>query len=113
MAATSRSSCRRPSPPRCASGSSGSDAREADRRLRRRAGRTTWTETGVGIRGKQMRLLSFLAGLAGMFIAAAAAAQTPAPAAQPGAPPPPLEAENSWHLDLTTGGRVTIQLRPD
>ncbi len=60
-----------------------------------------------------MRLLSFLAGIAGMFIAAAAAAQAPAPAARPGAPPPPLEAENSWHLDLTTGGRVTIQLRPD
>lgn len=60
-----------------------------------------------------MRLLSFLAGLAGMLIAAAAAAQAPAPAAQPGAAPPPLESENSWHLDLTTGGRVTIQLRPD
>ncbi|MDP8993836.1 MAG: peptidylprolyl isomerase, partial [Pseudomonadota bacterium] len=28
-------------------------------------------------------------------------------------PPPLLEAENAWHLDLSTGGRVTIQLRPD
>ncbi len=31
----------------------------------------------------------------------------------PPPPPPPLEAENSWLLDLSTGGRVTIQLRPD
>jgi len=61
-----------------------------------------------------MRLLSFLAGLAGMLIAGAAAAQAPAPSAQPGAPPPPpLEAGNTWHLDLSTGGRVSIQLRPD
>ena len=54
-----------------------------------------------------MRLLSFLAGLAALLTAAPALAQTaPAPA-------PPLEPENSWHLDLSTGGRVTIQLRPD
>jgi cyclophilin family peptidyl-prolyl cis-trans isomerase len=56
--------------------------------------------------------------------------QTPAPATQPQAqpaapaqpaatapriapPPPPLAAENTWNLDLSTGGRVVIQLRPD
>jgi peptidylprolyl isomerase len=56
-----------------------------------------------------MRLLSFLTGLTGFFLAGALAAQTP------GTPPapPPLEAGNAWHLDLSTGGRVTIQLRPD
>jgi peptidylprolyl isomerase len=37
----------------------------------------------------------------------AAHAQT---AATPMAAPPP---ENVWHLDLSTGGRVSIQLRPD
>ena len=38
-------------------------------------------------------------------------ASAPAPSALPGAPA--LEAENTLHLDLSTGGRVTIQLRPD
>ena len=55
-----------------------------------------------------MRLLSFLAALVGMFMAAALAAQVPAP----GAPPAP-DPENTWLLDLSTGGRVAIQLRPD
>ena len=61
-------------------------------------------------------------------------AQTPAPAPQPEAqqpaarqapvqptasapraapPPPPLQPDNTWNLDLSTGGRVVIQLRPD
>jgi peptidylprolyl isomerase len=45
-----------------------------------------------------------------------AAAQTPP--AQPAPPrvappPPPLSPENTWNLDLSTGGRVVIQLRPD
>jgi peptidylprolyl isomerase len=55
--------------------------------------------------------LSKIAGLAlGLFAAAAAtAAQLPADFA----PPPPLQPENAWHLDLSTGGRVTVQLRPD
>ena len=56
-----------------------------------------------------MRLLSFLTGLTGLFLAGALAAQTPATPP----PPPPLEAGNAWHLDLSTGGRVTVQLRPD
>ena len=59
-----------------------------------------------------MRLLSFLTGLAGLFVAGALVAQTPQP--QMAAPSPPTaEPENLWHLDLSTGGRVTIQLRPD
>ena len=45
----------------------------------------------------------------------------PAPATAPATPiarpqlnvTPALEPENTWHLDLSTGGRVTIQLRPD
>lgn len=52
------------------------------------------------------------------------AAQPPAAAAQPPAtqpspnfravpPPPPLDPANTWNLDLSTGGRVVIQLRPD
>jgi len=62
------------------------------------------------------RLLSIIAGAAGLFMAAVLAAQTPP--VQPGdlkaAPPPPaLEADNVWNLDLSTGGRVVIQLRPD
>ncbi|HYJ51702.1 MAG TPA: peptidylprolyl isomerase [Allosphingosinicella sp.] len=57
------------------------------------------------------RLSSILLALAGLFVSAHAAAQAPVAAAY--APPPPLEAENSWILDLSTGGRVVIQLRPD
>ena len=59
-----------------------------------------------------MRLLSFLAGLAGLFVAGGLAAQTP-PAAPVPTAPPAVEAENVWNLDLSTGGRVSIQLRPD
>jgi peptidylprolyl isomerase len=61
------------------------------------------------------RLVSIVAGLFGLFFATALAAQQPppAPAFNPGAPPPALEADNIWNLDLSTGGRVVIQLRPD
>src|SRR3954462_12367696 len=62
------------------------------------------------------RLLSFLFALAGLFMAGLAAAQTPADAPAAPAPsivPPPLTPENTWNLDLSTGGRVVIQLRPD
>ena len=55
-----------------------------------------------------MRFKSFLAGLVGLFMTGALAAQAPVASG-----PPALDAENLWHLDLTTGGRVTIQLRPD
>ena len=62
-----------------------------------------------------MRLRSLLIGLTGLFMAGALAAQeAPTVAPLPPAPPtPPIEAENTWHLDLSTGGRVSIQLRPD
>jgi len=61
-----------------------------------------------------MRLLSFLVGLSGLFMAGALAAQTPAAAPAPiPLAPPTAEPENIWNLDLSDGGRVAIQLRPD
>ena len=62
------------------------------------------------------RLLSLFFALAGLFMAGLAAAQTPP--AEPARPtpaivPPALTPENTWNLDLSTGGRVVIQLRPD
>jgi peptidylprolyl isomerase len=69
-----------------------------------------------------MRLLKIVAGMAGLLMAGLLAAQPAAPPPQnvlpPQAtrmppPPPALEAENTWNLDLSTGGRVSIQLRPD
>jgi cyclophilin family peptidyl-prolyl cis-trans isomerase len=57
----------------------------------------------------KMRFKALIALLVGLFVASAAAAQymaTPPP-------PPPLDPENTLVLDLSTGGRVTIQLRPD
>jgi peptidylprolyl isomerase len=57
--------------------------------------------------------VTFIKNIAALFCAmlafgtAAAQAQTAATAIP--APPP----ENVWHLDLSTGGRVSIQLRPD
>jgi peptidylprolyl isomerase len=57
-----------------------------------------------------MRFKALLALLLGLLIAGPLAAQalitTPPP-------PPALEPENTLYLDLTSGGRVTIQLRPD
>ncbi|HYD12954.1 MAG TPA: peptidylprolyl isomerase [Allosphingosinicella sp.] len=43
----------------------------------------------------------------------AAQTQPTATAPRTAPPPPPLEADNTWNLDLSTGGRVVIQLRPD
>jgi peptidylprolyl isomerase len=66
-----------------------------------------------------MRLLSIFAGVTGLVMAGLLAAQPPQQPAippQPKGPPPALpalEPDNAWHLDLSTGGRVTIQLRPD
>jgi len=54
-----------------------------------------------------MRIKSLFLALLGLFFAAAAPAQVPAP------PPPPADPENVLLLDLSTGGRVAIQLRPD
>ncbi len=55
-----------------------------------------------------MRLMPLLAALAGLIFGSAAMAQTPVVPAIPAATP-----ENIWYLDLSTGGRVAIQLRPD
>ena len=57
-----------------------------------------------------MRLKALIGLFAGLFMASTlAAAQAPkAPAG-----PPPLDPENTLLLDLSTGGRVAIQLRPD
>lgn len=52
-----------------------------------------------------------IAVIAGLFLAGGGAAQ-PAPAPAPVAPPT-VEAANIWVLDLSTGGRVRILLRPD
>lgn len=59
------------------------------------------------------RLLSIIAGLSGLFMAGMLAAQPAAPPAPANGAPPALEADNTWNLDLSTGGRVVIQLRPD
>ena len=58
-----------------------------------------------------MRLMALAALFLPMLAAPAAAEQ--APAAPSPAVAPPLTPENTWHLDLSTGGRVSIQLRPD
>ena len=60
-----------------------------------------------------MTLSRLFMGFLALFGAAAVAAQTPPAAPQVQPSPPPPEPENLWHLDLSTGGRVTIQLRPD
>jgi cyclophilin family peptidyl-prolyl cis-trans isomerase len=53
-----------------------------------------------------MRFLKALMFWLGLLGSAAACAQTPVPAAAP-------DAQNIWHLELSTGGMVTIALRPD
>jgi peptidylprolyl isomerase len=55
-----------------------------------------------------MRFKALLSLLIAIFFAGAAAAQIVSPP-----PPPPVDPENIWLLDLSTGGRVAIQLRPD
>jgi peptidylprolyl isomerase len=55
-----------------------------------------------------MRLKTLIALLLGLLLAGAVAAQLPEPP-----PAPPLDPENILLLDLSDGGRVTIQLRPD
>ena len=54
-----------------------------------------------------MRFTRFFIAFVGLFAAHAAIAQTP-PAA-----PPPADPQNILNLDLSTGGRVSILLRPD
>ncbi|HEX4738415.1 MAG TPA: peptidylprolyl isomerase [Allosphingosinicella sp.] len=55
-----------------------------------------------------MRLKTLIALLLGLLLAGAVAAQMPDPPA-----PPPLDPENTLLLDLSNGGRVIVQLRPD
>ena len=57
-----------------------------------------------------MRFKALFALLLGLLIAGPLAAQTYITSPPP---PPALEPENTLYLDLTSGGRVTIQLRPD
>jgi peptidylprolyl isomerase len=56
-----------------------------------------------------MRISILLALLLGLLLAGSAGAQGTTPSTAP----PPLDPENTLLLDLSTGGRVTIQLRPD
>lgn len=62
-------------------------------------------------------LAAFLALLGAIFATAAVAKKDPKPAPAPAASaaikPPPVTPEDTWVLDLSTGGRVLIQLRPD
>ena len=62
-----------------------------------------------------MRLLTGIAALLGCFIALPAAAQTKPEVTVAGRLTPPLttDTQNLLLLDLSTGGRVTIWLRPD
>jgi cyclophilin family peptidyl-prolyl cis-trans isomerase len=57
-----------------------------------------------------MRSKFVIAALAGLFLTSVAPAQT---AVDPVAPAPALDARNVLDLDLSTGGRVKILLRPD
>src|SRR3546814_18926661 len=60
-----------------------------------------------------MFLKSLFTAVAGLLFAGAAVAQEPATLAPSPAVTPELTPENTLHLDLSTGGRVSIQLRPD
>ncbi|HEX8383314.1 MAG TPA: peptidylprolyl isomerase [Sphingomonas sp.] len=59
-----------------------------------------------------MRFFARVAAALACLFAPPLAAQVAAPAARP-APPSPTDKTNIWVLDLSTGGRVTILLRPD
>lgn len=55
-----------------------------------------------------MRSKFLVAALAGLFLAGTAIAQT-----APVEMPPPLDPQNILNIDVSTGGRVKVQLRPD
>jgi cyclophilin family peptidyl-prolyl cis-trans isomerase len=62
----------------------------------------------------RMMMRKLLLALAGLFVATAAFAQdAPSTASQAPVAPPAVDQENIWNLDLSSGGRVAIQLRPD
>lgn len=67
-----------------------------------------------------MRLIAAILALLGALFATAAIAKkapkpnpAPSPAAAEALVTPPVTPENTWVLELSTGGRVLIQLRPD
>ena len=61
-----------------------------------------------------MRFLAAFLSLILSFVALPALAQAPQPAAAtPAQPLPTTDLQNVWLLDLSTGGRVAILLRPD
>ena len=60
-----------------------------------------------------MRFLAGLFALASLFPAAALAQKTPVVVPERAAPASPTDPQNLLLLDLSTGGRVTIWLRPD
>jgi len=67
-----------------------------------------------------MRLIAAILALLGALFATAAIAKkapkpnpAPSPAAAEAVVTPPVTPENTWVLELSTGGRVLIQLRPD
>ena len=60
-----------------------------------------------------MRFVALLVALAGSLFATVANAQIVPPPAGRATPPQTTDKANLWLLDLSTGGRVTIWLRPD
>lgn len=63
-----------------------------------------------------MRLFAAILALLGALFATAAIAKKepkPSPTAAPAQPVPPVTPDNTWVLDLSSGGRVLVQLRPD
>jgi cyclophilin family peptidyl-prolyl cis-trans isomerase len=64
-----------------------------------------------------MRLIAVLLALFGaLFATTAIAKKAPKPAPAPATTPaqiPPVTPDNVWVLELSTGGRVLVQLRPD
>ena len=60
-----------------------------------------------------MRFLAAFLSLILSFLSIPALAQAPQPAAGPVQPLPTTDLQNVWILDLSTGGRVAILLRPD
>ena len=60
-----------------------------------------------------MRSKFVIAALSGLFVAGMAFAQSSSPIAAPVPGPPPPDPQNILNLQLSTGGTVKVQLRPD
>jgi cyclophilin family peptidyl-prolyl cis-trans isomerase len=76
--------------------------------IRSRPPRIIARTNGLSREFQNMPLKTMLALLLGLLLAGPAAAQYRA-----APPPPPVDPENTLLLDLSSGGRVAIQLRPD